>query len=72
MHDGLIIATDAEEPLGQIASAKLDSDNMLRVTSVASRPASFSAWVSEHIDKAVVVTSGNQTLLLIHVDTVDV
>jgi hypothetical protein len=66
----LIITTDAEKPLGQVASAKLDSDNMLRVTSVASWSTSLSARISENIDKAKVVTSRNQTLLLIHVNTV--
>lgn len=72
LHDGLIITTNTEEPLSQVASAKLDSDHMLRMTSVARRHTSLSARVSENIDKAEVITSGDQILLLIHVYTVDV
>ena len=72
LHDSLIISTDTEQPLGQVASAKLHSDHMLRMTSVASRLASLSAWVSEHLDETKVITNGNQTLLLIHINTVDV
>ena len=59
LHYSLIVSTDAEEPLAKIASTEFDSNNMFGVTSVASGDAALSTWVSEYIDKSVVITSCN-------------
>lgn len=71
MHDGLIISTDAEQVLCEVASAEVNSHDMLGVSSETSWHASFSAWVSEDLDEAIIVTSSNQRLVLITVDTID-
>ena len=42
------------------------------MSSVACWLATLSAWISEHIDEAKVISGSNQTLLLIHINAIDV
>jgi len=57
--------------MAHVASSKLDSDDVLRMSSVASWHVALSAWVSEELDEAVVVTAGDKALVFIKVYTVD-
>ena len=72
LHDSLIVSTDTEQIVVELASAEGNSDDVLGVSSETSWDTSFSAWVSEDLDEAEVVTTGNQRLVLARVDTVDV
>jgi len=56
----------------QASSAKLDPDNVLGVASETDGAAALSAWVSEELDKAIVVASCDETLVWARVDTIDV
>jgi hypothetical protein len=71
LKKGLIIASNTEDVVCERSSSELDSDDMLRVSSVASWHRSFSAWVSEKLNKTVIVTGSNQGLILTHVNSID-
>ena len=59
MKKGLIIASNTEDVVCERSSSELDSDDMLRVSSVTSWHRSFSACVSEKLNKTVIVSGGS-------------
>ena len=65
------MTSNTEQPLAEAVSSELGSDNVLRVSSEASWHASLSAWVSEKLDETVIVTGGDERLVLVEVDTID-
>jgi len=62
LHEGLIVTTDGVE-VG-VAGAELDTDDMLGVTTEASWLTTAAARVAEEADKAVIVTSGEESAVV--------
>lgn len=72
LHHSLIVSTDTEQIVLEFASAEVNSNNMLGVPSETSWAGTLSAWVSEYLHEAIIVTSCNQGLVLACVDAIDV
>jgi hypothetical protein len=70
LHEGLIVATNREE-FG-VSLAEHNTDDMLGVTSEASGEATLSAGVAEQVDETVVVTGGQELLVVGASNGVDV
>jgi len=68
LHEGLIVTTNGVE-IG-VAIGEHDTDDVLRVTTVASRSA-LDAGVSEEVDKTVVIASGEELTVSGAADRVD-
>ena len=70
LHEGLVISSNGEKIVSSVA--ELNTDNMLRVSSVASWVSSWTGWIVPEADKTVIVTSGEKSSIWGAVDSIDV
>ena len=71
LEESLVVTSDAKQPVSEVASSESGSDNVLGVASKTHWLATFSARVSEELDKSIIVTGSDQRLVFVEVNSVD-
>lgn len=72
LHEALIISSNGEKILIKRTPSKLDSNYVFRMTSETCWCVANSAWISEELNKTVVISCSDQALIFTKIDSVDV